>query len=253
MLEELLTLNIFGFFLIFARIGTAFSIMPGFSAVFVSMRVRLGIALAISFVVTPVLIANLPVRPLSVVSMGILIAGEALIGIFFGTIARILMGALQTAGTVIAYVSSMANAMVQDPIAEQQSSTIAGFLLIVGTLLIFVTDLHHLIIRTIVDSYILLEPGADIPIGDMVEVVGRRVADSFALGLRLSAPFLIVGLTYYIGLGLLGRLMPQLQVFFFGLPAQIGLQLWVLMITFTGIMLVFLDNFADAFQNFILP
>ena len=139
MLEELLTLNLFGFFLIFARLGSALSIMPGFSASFVSMRLRLGIALAISFVMAPVLIGNLPVRPPSVIEMAILIAGEILIGVFFGTIARILMGALQTAGTVIAYVSSMANAMIQDPIAEQQSSTVAGFLLIVGTLLIFAT------------------------------------------------------------------------------------------------------------------
>ena len=92
-----------------------------------------------------------------------------------------------------------------------------------------------------------------LPMGDMVNIIGRRVADSFALGLRLSAPFVIVGLTYYIGLGLLGRLMPQLQVFFFGLPVQIGLQIWVLSITISGIMLVFLQEFEEAYQGFTLP
>ena len=87
----------------------------------------------------------------------------------------------------------------------------------------------------------------------MASVIGRQVADSFALGLRLAAPFVIVALTYYIGLGLLGRLMPQLQVFFFGLPAQIGLQIWVLTIAFSGMMMVFLQNFSEAYRNFILP
>ncbi|MDA1090894.1 MAG: flagellar biosynthetic protein FliR [Proteobacteria bacterium] len=253
MLEELLTLNLFGFFLIFARLGSALAIFPGFSAIFVSMQFRLGIALALSFVMAPVLIGSLPVRPPSALAMAILIAVEILNGIFFGTIARILMGALQTAGTLVAYVSSLANAMIQDPIAEQQSSTIAGFLLTAGALLIFATNLHHLMIRTIVDSYSLLAPGASIPVGGMVEVVGRQVADSFALGLQLAAPFIIVGMTYYIGLGLLGRLMPQLQVFFFGLPAQIAIQIWVLAITFSGIMMVFLEHFSEAYQNFILP
>jgi flagellar biosynthetic protein FliR len=62
---------------------------------------------------------------------------------------------------------------------------------------------------------------------------------------RLAAPFLIVGLVYNVGLGLLGRLMPQLPVFFFGLPLQLGLQLWVMMLTISGIMLVFLNQFAD--------
>ena len=64
---------------------------------------------------------------------------------------------------------------------------------------------------------------------------------------------MIVGLTYYIGLGLLGRLMPQLQIFFFGLPVQIGIQIWVLAITFSGMMMVFLENFSEVYQNFILP
>jgi len=253
MLEEILTLNIFGFFLIFTRIGTALAIMPGFSAGFVPVRLRLGIALAVSFVMTPVLIAGLPVRPPSVAGMAMLIGGEFLIGLFFGAIARILIGALQTAGTVISYMSSMANAMIQDPIAEQQSSTVASFLLIMGTVLIFSADLHHMMLRALADSYTLMEPGRALPMGDMVNILGRRVADSFALGLRLAAPVVIVGLTYYIGLGLLGRLMPQLQVFFFGLPVQIGLQIWVLAITLTGIMLVFLQNFGEAYQNFILP
>lgn len=253
MLEEILTLNIFGFFLIFARIGSALALMPGFSAGFVPVRMRLVVALGISFVLSPVLIADLPVRPPTFTGVAILIIGEVLIGAFFGTIAQILIGALQTAGTVIAYMSSMANALIQDPIAEQQSSTVAGFLLIAGTVLIFVTDSHHLMIRAIVDSYSLLEPGRALPAGDMANVIGRQVADSFALGLRLASPFVIIGLTYYIGLGLLGRLMPQLQVFFFGLPVQIGIQIWVLAITFSGIMMVFLQNFTDTYQNFILP
>ncbi len=253
MLEELLTLNIFGFFLIFTRVGTALALMPGFSSGFVPIRVRLAGALAITFVMTPVLMAGLPVRPPTIAALAILIMGEFLVGLFFGVIARILIGALQTAGTVISYMSSMANALIQDPIAEQQSSTVASFMLIMATILIFTADMHHVMLRAIADSYTLMEPGAGIPVGDMVNIIGRRVADSFALGLRLAAPFVIVALTYYIGLGLLGRLMPQLQVFFFGLPFQIGLQIWVLAITITGIMMVFLQEFEEAYQGFILP
>ncbi len=82
MLEEFLRLNIFGFFLIFSRTGTMFLLMPGFSAQFVSVRVRLGIALAVSFVVAPFLAA------------GLLLGGEVVTGAFLGTLARILIGAL---------------------------------------------------------------------------------------------------------------------------------------------------------------
>lgn len=253
MLEELLSLNLFGFFLIFARIGSALALMPGISATYVPVRMRLGLALAISFVMAPVLIGNLPVRPPTVAAMALLIAGEVVIGAFIGTIGMILLAALHTAGTVIAYVSSMANALIQDPISEQQSSTVAGFLLTLGIVLVFAADLHHLMIMAVADSYSLIIPGRALPMGDISNVIGRRVADSFALGLKLASPLVIVGLTYYIGLGFLGRLMPQLQVFFFGLPFQIGVQIWVLAITITGIMMAFLQNFGEAYRNFILP
>ena len=63
----------------------------------------------------------------------------------------------------------------------------------------------------------------------------------------------VVGLAFYIGLGLLGRLMPALPVFFFGMPAQITLQFWIFTLTFSGIMMVFLKNFQDSYSPFIAP
>jgi len=253
MLEQLLTLNLFGFFLVFARVGTALAAMPGFGAAYVPTDMRLAIGLAIAFVMTPALIAEMPAMPASVSGIAILIGGEMLIGAFLGTIATILMGALQTAGTLIAYVASLANALIQDPIAEQQSSTVASFLLVMGVVLVFTSDLHHLMLRAVADSYSLVTPGQPFPAEDVSQIMARRVADAFALGLRLSAPFVIVGLTYYVGLGFLGRLMPQLQVFFFGLPIQIGIQIWVMAIAVTGMMMAFLQSFGEVYQGFTLP
>ena len=251
MLGELLELNLFAFFLLFARIGAAFSVMPGFASAFVGLRIRLSMALAVTFVLMPILSANLPVLPKSVVTLAFLIFGEIMIGSFLGLIARVFVGALQTAGTLIAYSSAMANAMVNDPVSEQQSSTTAGFLMTAGLVLIFVADLHHLMLRALVDSYTLFDPGSRLPAGDFSNFFTNHVNDSFALGLQLSMPFVIVGLTYNIGLGLLGRLMPSLPVFFFGMPAQIAIQFWVFTLTFSGIMLVFLKHFQDSYASFL--
>ena len=251
MLAELLQLNIYGFVMIFARLGTAISFMPGFSVTYVSSRMRLGIALAISLAVMPVIAPNLPVMPTAVPDLGVLIAAEMIVGSFIGILTRILISALQTAGTVIALASAMANALVQDPVAEQQSSTISGFLLTTGVVLIFVADFHHLMIRAAVESYDVFQPGNLLPAGDFANLIARRVADSFALGIQLAAPSIVIGLTYYIGLGLLGRLMPQLPVFFFGLPVQISMQLWVLVVTLSGIMLVFAQRFQDGIGAFV--
>ena len=97
----------------------------------------------------------------------------------------------------------------------------------------------------------MFEPGQTLPFGEFADAIGRQVADSFALGLQMSAPFVVIGLTYYIGLGLLGRLMPQLPVFFFGLPLQITLQIFVFTITLSGIMLAFVQTFEAKVYRFI--
>jgi flagellar biosynthetic protein FliR len=238
--------NLFEVLLVFARVGAALAVLPGFSAAYVSMRMRLLIALAVSVLAMPALAGALPPMPNTPSALALLLLGESAIGLFIGSVARIVFAALQTAGTFIAYLSSFANALVQDPVADQQSSTIAGFFTALGLVLIFVTDVHHLMVRAIFDSYALFEPGAPPPIDDFCSSIANTVAASFTLGVQLSAPFLIVSLVYNVGLGLLGRLMPQLPVLFFGLPVQIGLQLWAMMLALSGIMLVFLNQFTAA-------
>ena len=253
MLSELLSLNIFAFLLVFARVGTAFITLPGFSAAYVPTDVRLLMALAVSFMVTPIIGPTLPVPPASVPGLLVILLGEVLVGGFFGALGRILFGALHTAGTIISYEASLANAFVNDPIAEQQGSILSGFLTTVGVMLVFVTNLHHLMLRAVVDSYTLFVPGEMLAVGDFSEVITRRVADSFALGVQISSPFLLAGVAHFLMLGILGRLMPAMPVFFFGLPIQIMAQLALLAITLSAIMLAFTAQFADVFRAFTAP
>jgi len=251
MLNDLINLNLFAFFLIFARVGTALSLVPGFSVSYMPPRMRLALALAISFVMMPPLAANLPVLPSSTILMALLIVGEIIVGGFIGMIGRTLIGTLQTAGTLIAYSSSMANALIQDPVAEQQSSTVSGFLLTLGLVLIFVTDLHHLMLMSFASSYEVFVPGAPLPVGDFSNHAGQLVMRSFAMGLQLASPFVIIGISFYIGLGLLGRLMPALPVFFFGLPLQLSIQIWVMTVAVSGILMVFLRYFEGTYSSFL--
>lgn len=250
MLQQLLAVNTFAFILIFVRVGAVITVLPGFSAGYVSIRIRLLLALAISFLLTPVLAERLPGLPATPIALGLLLLAETLIGLFLGALARIVVASLHVAGTFASYFASLTSALVNDPVTDQQSSTIAGFFGTVGVLLIFVADLHHLMLSAVVESYSVFVPGALPPIGDFADMIAQRVAASFALGLQMAAPFLIFGMAYYIGLGLLGRLMPQLQVFFIGIPLQISLQIWVMMLTLSGIMMVFLNRFTEVLSPF---
>ncbi len=250
MLGDLLSINAFAALVVFARVGTVIAFLPGFSAAWVSVRIRLVMALALTVLVTPALAGILPPMPATPAGLGLLLLRESAIGLFLGSVALIAFAALQTAGTFVAYLSSFASALVQDPVTDQQTSTVTGFFTALGLVLIFVTDLHHLMLRAIVDSYGLFTPGQPPPIDDFCGFITHTVAESFGLGVQLAAPFLVVSLVYNVGLGLLGRLMPQLPVFFFGLPLQVGLQMWVIMLTVSGIMLIFLEHFADMLAGF---
>jgi len=253
MLRDFLALNIFGFFLTFARLGTAIILLPGFSAAWVNVRTRAAIALAVTLVVVPIVQHTWPAIPSSPVELFLLLAGEIFIGAFIGSIGMIMISALQAAGSFLALFASIANAMVRDPIAESQSALTAGFLTICGVVMVFVTNTHHLLLQGVIASYGTFIPGQVIPDGDIANTIARIVSDSFSLGLQLAAPFLIVALTYYVGLGLLNRLMPALPIFFVGLPIQIGMQIAVFMIAFSGIMMTFLNFFTEKYRGLFIP
>ncbi|MGB0683163.1 MAG: flagellar biosynthetic protein FliR [Magnetovibrionaceae bacterium] len=252
MLEAYVALSVWKFMLIFARLGAAFGLMPGFSAPYVNVQMRLATALVISLAAYPLLSPMIPERPPTIGLAIMLLGGEMLIGIFMGLVPRVLVGAVQVAGTVISFVSSLANAFIQDPLAEQQSSIIAGFMSTLALLLIFVTDTHHLMIMAIIQSYDLFVPGQAIMVEDMTHLMARRVAEIFALGVQMASPLIVVGLTYYIGLGLLGRLMPALPVFFVAMPIQLALQATVFMVTLSSMMLVFMAFFEEKLRAFMV-
>lgn len=251
MLSQLINLNLFAFLLIFARLGVAFSVMPGFGSQQVPLPIRLTFALLVTLVVTPVLQPILPLEPATTSALALLITSEVLTGAFLGMIPRIFLGALQTAGTFMAMLASMANAFVMDPVAEQQSSILATFLSTVAITLIFVTNTHHLMLTAIVDSYSIFVPAEGIIVADISEYFARKVADSFRIGVQISSPLIVAGLAYYVGLGIMGRLMPQLPVFFFGMPIQIALQFSLFMLSLSTMMLVFLRFFTDNLLNFV--
>ena len=253
MLEEFLKVNAFVFIVIFSRIGTVMMFIPGLGTTSIFAQGRLLLALAISFILTPVISDVLTVMPKSPIELALIIMGEILAGAFLGLIVRTMFSATQTAGTVISFVSGMANTMVYDPVVEQQSAIVAGFMGTVATLLLFVTDMHHLLIEAMVESYTLFKPGVAPNLGDMANLLARQLANTFSLGVQLSAPFLIVSLAYYMGLGVLTRLSPQIPVFFVAMPLQIVISTVVLALTIGGMMTVYLRYLQDNLQPFIRP
>ena len=248
-----LPVNVFVIFAVFCRIGAFFMTAPAFGDFSLSPRLRLAAALAVTAAMAPVAAKAYPAwaQGGSVVVMGAVIFGEILIGGFLGLAARVMMSALNVAGQVIAYQMGLALAQVFDPTQELQGAIVGGFLAVLGTTMIFATDLHHVLLAALSDSYVLFAPGALPRFGDMSELMTTTLSSAFALGLQLAAPFILFGLVFYVGAGVLNRLMPQAQVFFMLMPANLLLGLLLLMLTVGLMMAVFLSEF-EAFLTMLL-
>ncbi|MDJ0948661.1 MAG: flagellar biosynthetic protein FliR [Alphaproteobacteria bacterium] len=252
MLQDLFPADVFAFLLVFARIGTALMLMPAIGEIYITPRARLSIALGISLIVTPLVATLLPAMPASPWALLVILVGEIGVGAFIGFSGRILLAALSMAGMVIAYQSSLANAFVRSPVAAEQGALAGAFLTVTALLLIFVTDLHHVMLTGVIESYRLFAPGTLPPVEDFSEAAARLMSRSFVLAMQVAGPFLLAGLVLSLAVGLLNRLMPQVQMFFVIMPLQVMLGFAVLMLTLSAVLLWFLDGFEDAYRSLFL-
>ncbi len=228
------------FMLVFARIGIMVMLLPGLGEMSVPSRVRLSVALVLAAVLLPLHrdAFQIDLRTFGPV-LGML-AQEMFVGALLGFTVRLLISALQVAGSVIAQQLGLGFVTAIDPTQGQQSVIVANFLSMLGLTLVFAADLHHLVIAALNDSYALFRPGEIPLLGDVAAHITATVGTAFKIGVQLSAPFIVFGLLFNLGLGVLARLMPQMQVFFIGLPASIIIGFLILLLVVGAMMGVFL-------------
>ena len=243
MLGEILSVEIFAFMMVFVRLGAALMVMPGFGEPSIPARYRLSMALFITLALSPLVVPLIPAQPDSGLEIFLLVGGETVIGLVIGATGRLMMTALHTAGTVIAFQSSLGFAQLVDPTQGIQGAMVASFFSVLGVVLIFATNLHQMMLRALYDSYALFPPGRVPDTGDLATMAQGLLSGSFRVGMQIAAPFIVYGITFYIGVGLLTRLMPRLPIFFVIMPLQITASLIILAIVLSSSMIWFLNYF----------
>src|SRR5215210_3875360 len=197
------------FMLTFARIGTLVMLMPGIGERMISPRLRLGFALLLSVVLFPLTRTLLPASAAPQSALALL-AGELAVGFMLGLATRMVVAALQTAGNIVA---------------------------------------QQLEIAAVRDSYAFLPPTGIPGTGDAAALAIKAVGRGFALAVQLAAPFIAFGILFNLGVGVLSRLMPQLQVFFLAMPATILIGMAVLLAVVGTMMGVFVSALGDFMRE----
>jgi flagellar biosynthesis protein FliR len=239
------------FMLAFARIGAMVMLMPGLGEANIPVRIKLSIALLLTLIILPLHRSAYHIDMESMSALVVLMLHEIIIGVVLGATARVTLSALQVAGSIIAQQMGLGFVTSVDPTQGQQGLLVGNFLTILGVTLLFATDSHHLVIAALNESYTIFSPGETMASGDVAALATRAFAAAFKIGLQLSAPFLVFGLVFNIGLGVLARLMPQMQVYFVGVPLSIFAGFLILGFVLAAMMGTFLDYFIGVMHDMI--
>jgi flagellar biosynthetic protein FliR len=237
--------------LIFARVGSILMLMPALGEMSIPARMRLGFALVFSLVLYPMVQPVLPGFPKDVLQVLVYLLHELVIGLILGAITRLVTMAAAVAGSVIAFQTGLSGAQGADPVnGGAQGALVGAFLSMLGVTLIFATDLHHVALMAIRDSYMIFSPKDPLMFGDAAQMAIQSAASAFVIGIQMSAPFIVLGLVFYLGMGLLARMMPQLQVFFVVMPATIWVGLVLIAILLAMMMGWYLTHYQNELAQF---
>ena len=233
-------------FLLFCRIGACLMVMPGFSSPRVPMRVRLFVAIAVTLALAPLLAAEVQAAipgdsPAEILG---LIGTETLVGAIIGLMGRMFFLALQFAGSSITMLIGLANtpdAMIDE---TEPVSGLTSLITLTAVVLLFVLDLHWEVVRALVQSYTAVPVGEALPAKFGLVKLVDALADAFDLALRISAPFIVYSLTINLMFGILGKLTPQIPVYFISIPFVLAGGGVILYFTCAEFLQIFITGFS---------
>ncbi|MCY1647077.1 flagellar biosynthetic protein FliR [Caulobacter sp. SL161] len=236
--------------LVFARVGTMVMTMPGIGDPAIPARIRLSFALLMALILAPLVQNTVGPIPTTLGGLGGAVIHEVLIGLMIGSVLRLFMTSLTTAGEIISMQTTLSFAQSTNPSMEGSSTAVATFLSMLGLTLVMATDLHHLFIGAIVKSYTIFPFTRAVPVNDAAALAVQTVAQSFSLGVQLAAPVIVFSLVFNLATGLVGRIMPAFQIFFVASPLSVILGLSLLALSLSGIAMVWTDRYRELLDIF---
>ena len=238
------------FLLLLTRVSGIFIMSPFFGSLSIPMYIRAGAAFIFSIVLFPVIDGFAEIEaPQSLLLYTGDVLCELFIGWLIGLVAYISFSAIHMAGKIMDMQVGFAIVNVMDPTSGQQIPLIGSVLYNLTLIVFLVTNGHHVLIEALVDSF------HTVPLLQMTmnpalsELIAGFTASIFVTGMKIAMPVTFAILMTNVGLGILARTMPQLNIFVVGIPMQIVIGLFTLMMVMP-FYVIFLDvMFNEMYGN----
>lgn len=240
-----------GFIICLARIAAMFAAIPVFSGAQIPPQMRVGIAVLFALLTYPVVKGFIPSGSYTPIELGLVVAGEVILGLLVGFLAQLVFMAAEFAGSLIGYQMGFAAANVFDPTSQQQVALISQFQGIFAILLFLALDVHHLFLEAIVASFEMLPPGGLNVSGGAIPMIVEVANHSLILSIRLVAPILVLLLLSTLTLGVMSRVFPQLNVFLLSFPLNIGISFVVMGLTLGIVAKILQGEFSALPERFL--
>jgi flagellar biosynthetic protein FliR len=231
---DVLQWNLLIFVLIFCRWAGMIMLTPVFGARGVPVMARLGLALGLSLIIYPVLAPT--VTPMTgMIAYAAVLVKEVLIGLTFGFILNLITFVMLGAGELIDFQLGFIMGGTVDPLFGNRSFIAGNFLMILTSLILLATNTHHLVIAALVKSYAFIPVNpTHIPnsSGFFIKILGHTIFLSLQIAMPVYGSLVIAN----VGVGLLAKVVPQLNLLNLFFPVKIifGLIMFYLTITLLG-------------------
>ena len=227
------------FFYPLARVLALMASAPAFNNAAVPRPIRLGIGLAVTLAIVPIVPLPGDLVPGSGIGLAVL-AQQILIGVAMGLTMRVVFAAIDLAGELAGLQMGLSFAVFYDPQNTAQTAVVAEFLGLLATLIFLALNGHLMVLAALAQSFTLLPIGTTPFAASGIGTLVRWGGTLFAAGILLSLPLVAALLITNIALGVLTRAAPQLNLFAVGFP--------VTLLAGFGVLLLSLSYMAPVFQ-----
>ncbi len=236
---------------IFTRISTMVFMLPGLGETAISIRTRLAASLVVTWLMTPI-VMNTQIAPTmgdwGIAKMFMGFGLEALHGFTLGFGLRVMVYALQIAGSMISQSLSLTQ-VFGGGMTSEPNTTIGTLLMLAGVTLLVTLDLHVRAFALLVQTYDIFPLASTVNLDKLAYWAAAKCMSVFSFAVALALPFLILNFIYNLMLGFLNKAMPQLMVSFVGMPFVIGAGIVLLALSIGSILLVWLDEYYAHFSG----
>ena len=213
------------FLFVLFRVGAMIIFVPILGSRQIPVVLKIGLILFLSMAIFP-LVQDRPMpEPKGLFELSKFLMADMTIGIGIAYISRLIFTAVQVAGTVVDFQMGFGVVNVIDPQTDAQVSVTAQLQNILAIFIFLAIDAHHYIFQAIVDSFFVINP-FEINFASVTpEYVLHLFSATFTTAVKISAPIMAILFFLSVGLGLVARTVPQMNVFIVGFPLQIGIGL----------------------------